>query len=192
MVGAVVSSAAAVFIGGPILGAVLACHAALARDSVPDGRTRGRAVLWAWLSGVVLVPYAAGAVFLGVVGGLVTLALLVVVAATAVSAIREVDPEAVSPDRGVPEEAAPSQPVSLRPTGDFVALMPTGKLLEEWRRSEADLRCGDRRRSLAAVELRELVLDELCRRHPDALDLLGAGRGTNPPRHPHDDSGLAR
>lgn len=192
LLGAAVSSAFTVLVVGPVLGALAGGLVALTEAGPPQRPSAGRARLVAAGAGLLLLPFFAGVALLGVVGAVVALALLGLGVLAGVAHIVRL-PRLLGPRlHGVAVQGTPGQPIATKPTTDFVRVLQTRRLLEEWRSSSAHVHGPDPIRRLEAVELRDLLLEELSRRHPQAVARwLMHGGDEDPQRYIGDDRDLA-
>ena len=162
LLGAVITPPVTMLFLAPALGVVFATHAALAQAAFPGGASVGRTALLAGVGGTLLVPFAAGIGFLGMVGGMVLLALAAMAGGAALGWIGR------RPGKHDGPAAGEADPARLR---ERVRDLPTRALLTQWRWSGAQLRSGtDPERRMALVRLRALVLDELSRRDPAGIE----------------------
>ena len=161
LLGALVTHWTGMLLVAPGLGAVLAAVVA-----VVDHRAH-RGMLWAGVTGVVLVPLANGLVLLGTAGGAVALVAWSAGPVLALGWVATLEEPAVRDD-----------PTALR---EMLPRLPTADLLEEWRSTEGLLHGpGDR---AAAARIRSLLLDELAHRDPGGVtEWLSAG-GASPETH---------
>lgn len=197
LLGAAVSSVMTVLVLGPALAALLAGFVAVTADGPLRSRAALRVLVPTAGFGLLLLPFVAGLRLLGVVGAVVALALLAVagIAGVACCGTRHRSSRPRPPGAAVgatSSEAAPGTSVATKPTRDFIRLLQTRRLLEEWRSSSAHLQGGDPLHRLEAVQLRALLLEELSRRHPEAVDRwLAHGGDDDLHRHIGDDRNLA-
>ena len=164
VLGALVTPWVAMVLIGPAAGALFALTVALAQAAPLQTPESRRMVVYAAVTGVLLLPFAAGVGTLGAIGGAVLLVLFVVGALVAGDRVATLtDPPAV---RGV---------IELR---ELVTVLPTARLLDEWRATEELLRRPGQR--AVAAELRALLLDELARRDSAAVGRWLAEGGRSP------------
>ena len=193
LLGAVVSPPVVVFVLGPLCAALLAGLVAVAEDGPLRRPVAVRRVLVAAGAGLLLIPFCAGMAVLGPLGLAVLVVLLALAAVGCVAragGLRSRPRPRLHVVTG--PDAAGGAPLTTWPASSFVCLLPTVRLLEEWRSSRAQLCGGDPARRLEAVELRAELIEELARRHPDAVDRwLMEGGDQDPARYIGDDRDLA-
>ncbi len=143
----------------PGLGASCAGVVALVDGDFPGEPASRRAVVYAFVTGVLLVPFANGLVMLETAGGVILMGLLVLGPILIGDAVLAAGP-AGEPDLPALRELLPA--------------LPTARLLQEWQATGHLLR--SHRHHAAAAEVRALLLDELSCRDPGGVaEWLTAG-----------------
>jgi MFS family permease len=184
LLGALFSSALTTLVIAPAAGLFGAAQLAVVHPSFPDRRSARRAVLLSGFGWALFIPFVMGAVALGVVGGVLTVVLVLLGALVLMGRVIDLcRSDAVS-------NCAGTDVLLLR---ELVRGLPTPALLEEWRSAEAVLdEATDPGRRAAAIQLRVLLLEEMSRRDPAGIERwLQEGAGGLPDRHIRRDTGSA-
>jgi hypothetical protein len=137
----------------PGLGLCFSVMVALVAGDFPLEPASRRAVVYAFVTGCLLVPFANALVMLGTVGGAVLMALLVLGPFLLADAMLAA--------------AGPVEQPDVPGIRDLLPALSTPRLLEEWRATRQLLDLP--RYHAAAAEVRALLLDELARRDPDGV-----------------------
>lgn len=174
LLGALVGPPSAVLVWAPGMAVVAAVVVAVVDPDFPRTPGSRRAAWLAGLAGFLLVPYTSGLGMLDAAGA------VVVVLQLTMGALWAVDRIAAMPER-TGAEALRRDVVYLR---RVLPELPVEMLLREWRESGArlgpDTDAGTR---AAAAELRALLLDELARRDPEAVERWLRTGGGDPDQH---------
>ena len=174
LLGAFVTPPAGMLLVAPLTGAVAGLFVAGLHPVFPAQSRARPGVLLTASTGAAFVPFVNGVDLLGSAGGVVALVLLVL--GSCLAADRLMDLVEDSPPNGAPGDARRLRAV--------LPSLSTAVLLQEWRTTQQT--CGSRpsaAEGARAVQLRELLLDELARRDPVAVERwLASGDWSSGPR----------
>lgn len=174
LLGALVGPPSAVLVWAPGVALVAAVVVAIVDPDFPRTPGSRRAAWFAGLAGFVLVPFTSGLGMLDAAGAVVVVLQLMI------GALWVVDRIAAMPEN-TGAEALRRDVVYLR---RVLPELSVQTLLREWRESGARLGPDtDAATRAAAAELRALLLDELTRRDPEAVERWLRTGGEDPHLH---------
>jgi hypothetical protein len=153
LVGALDTHWTAMLLFAPGLGASLAGVVALIDSDFPGEPASRRVVVYAFCTGVLLVPFSSGLVMLGTTGGTVLMGLLVL------------GPFLIGD--WMAAAAGPAERMDVTALKELLPALATTQLRQQWRATEDLLRSP--RHHVVAAEVRALLLDELSCRDPEGV-----------------------
>lgn len=183
LLGALVTPPAGMLLVAPLTGAACGLAVAYLNPAFPEKPWARRATLLTAATGAAFVPVTNGVDLLGSAGGVVALVLLVLGSCLAgdwvVDLVEDAPPTGAPVDEGCVRAVLPS--------------LSTAVLLQEWKATQQECDSGTGAAERArAVRLRALLLDELYRRDPVAVQrwLISTDWSLGPRMRPdHDAAG---
>lgn len=158
--GALVTPVSQMLLLAPLVGAFAALVAALVNPAFPAQPGARRAVIGAFATAALIVPFLSGIGLFGPSGAWVVLGMILLTSTVAGMWIADCDTAPLPP----------SDPRRMAALQEFVCVLPTEALLREWRATGARLEATtDPQERAALAKARGIVLDELISRDPAGL-----------------------
>jgi hypothetical protein len=174
LIGALVTPPVAMLVVAPLIGCVTGVMVVLLSPAVSAEPWGRRAALYTAATGAAFVPFTSGVALFGSAGGVLALVLLVLGSCLAADGIADVI-EDMPAGGALPDD---HWLVVVMPS------LPTAALLQQWRATRAVSFAGRGAAEQArAAHVRGLILDELARRDPAAVERwLTSGDWSSGPR----------
>lgn len=174
LIGALVTPPVMMLVVAPLIGGVAGAMVALLNPAFPAESWARLGALLTAATGAAFVPFTSGVALLGSAGGVLAIVLLVLGSCLAADRIADVV-ENIPSGSSLPDDHW---------LGIVMPSLPTAALLHEWRATRAAF--GARRgvvEQARAVHVRSLILEELARRDPAAVERwLSSGDWSSEPR----------
>jgi hypothetical protein len=160
LIGAFVTPPIGMLLVAPLTGAGVGLLAALVNPAFPAETWARRGALISGATGAAFVPFVNGVALLGAVGGVLAVVLLVLGSCRAANWMIDV----------IEDSPARMSSRDERWTRMVMPSLPTATLLQEWRATQAVVGSRPVAERTRAVQLRGILLEELARRDPAAVE----------------------